>query len=125
MIYGALLLIAVGGFFGFITDPASLWGQAKAFHQDRLTASFLSANSAAAFFTMAAIMAFAGLLRAVGDKATPGEGVFRLADRVGRKALLPLVLLLFALTCLFLTGSRGGVATAAFSLVILFVWGTV
>lgn len=122
MIYGALLLIAVGGFFGFITDPASLWGQAKAFHQDRLTASFLSANSAAAFFTMAAIMAFAGLLRAVGDKATPGEGVFRLADRVGRKALLPLVLLLFALTCLFLTGSRGGVATAAFSLVILFVW---
>ena len=115
----ALVVVAVLSFIDFVAAPEQVFGRAKPFHQDRLTGPFLSANTAATFFAVSTVLAFVHLLRA----ARGAEGsVVRALERVGRRALLPLILFVFALTALLLTGSRAGLLVMIGSLGGLFLW---
>lgn len=114
-----LILISVGAFAGFVTSPESLYGQPKAFHETRLTAAFLSANTAATLFGMATLFGLTGVLRALGSDGAQGV----MLDRIGRMGGLPLVLLIFAGTCLVLTGSRGGIMATGLASMGLLLWG--
>lgn len=117
---GALILIGLVSFLDYVTSPGTLYGQAKAYHEGRLTAAFLSANTAATMFGMFSLFGLAGTLRAMG----PGEAgpLLSLFDRVGKAATMPLLVLIFSATCLLLTGSRGGLAATLVAGTALVLW---
>jgi len=111
----AAAFYAIWAIASFIIEPDMLLGGAKSYHQDRLTASFASANTAASLFG-----ALAALFAALATEAAINQ--LKEAPQFGAK-ILPgprPILLLYALTtllclaALLLTGSRFGmVATAA------------
>ncbi|WOI52964.1 O-antigen ligase family protein [Parvularcula sp. LCG005] len=114
----ALLALAIFAFMSFVTTPDAIWGQAKAYHQGRLTAAFLSANTAATLFAVAAVLALSQILNTVrsvrwrvGHLLQPGRG-----------AVLPIVLFLFTVTCLVLTASRAGIMTGCAAMIALVIW---
>ncbi|MEM9233816.1 MAG: O-antigen ligase family protein [Pseudomonadota bacterium] len=117
-----VVLIVTGGaaFLDFVTSPETVYGQAKAYHETRLTAAFLSANTAATLFGIATIFGLSGVLRVMG----PGgrADMSSLFDRIGRAGTLPLLVLIFSLTCLVLTGSRGGLAATFVASASLVMW---
>ncbi|RFB01521.1 O-antigen ligase family protein [Parvularcula marina] len=113
----AVLLVGIAAFFNFIASPDTVYGQSKAFHEGRLTAAFLSANTAATLFGMFSLFGLAGVLRVLG-----GGGLAGIFDRLGKGATLPLLVLIFSLTCLMLTGSRGGIAATIVAGAGLIFW---
>ena len=99
-----------------------LFGAEKPLHADRLTASFLSANSAATMLGMLAVVAAGRLFQAVKESAAAGrEGVSTL-DGLSRRGGLPAMALLLLTTCVMATGSRAGVGVTFVSLLAFVGW---
>ena len=119
-ILAIFLMIALWAFTDFIINPETIHGQARPYHQDRLSAAFLSANTAATFFGIALLVSLASLLRAISRTGT--LHIIPLMEGLFRHALLPLMTFLFSAVCLVLTASRAGLAFAVIALVVLVVW---
>lgn len=113
------LLVAVIGFVDFVVSPGTLFGQVKTFHEARLTTPFLSANTAAAFYGMGLLFGLSSVLkiaREAEDRRDPFLG------ELVRRGTLALILILFCLACLALTGSRAGAASVLVAGIVLMVW---
>lgn len=113
-----LILIGVLAFVDFVSSPTTLYGAEKGYHEHRLTAAFLSANSAATFFGMASLFGLGGVLRF----SARAEDTATLLDRFAKGGILPLLVLIFSLTCLVLTASRGGMAATILAAGVLVWW---
>jgi O-antigen ligase len=102
--YGGILYCA-WAFLAWVISPQTIFGVPRPYGGDRLSGAFLSANSAGTLFASLAVMSLLALLRPVARARRPGE-------RRRIEELLDLwpqgLLLLLALPCLLLTGSRGG-----------------
>lgn len=104
-------IIAVWAFFDFTLGPRT--GDAA-----RLSAGFLSPNTAATFFGIVALMGLAELMKHV-RRAASGSGTL---SRHAPGLALSLCGVLVPATCLVLTASRGGILFAAFSALALAGW---
>lgn len=104
-------LIAVWAFIDFTLDLRGL-------SANRLTAGFLSPNTAATFFGIISLMGLSELL--TGLRRSAGS----LTEMSGRAPMLAisLVCVLVPATCLMLTASRGGIAFAALGACALAGW---
>lgn len=111
--------MAILFFVDFILLPDAIFGRTKVFHEDRLTASFLSANTAATFFAVSLVVGVAGVLRAI-RRASPGP--MGTVDAIGQRGIGAMVLTIFAMTCLVLTASRAGLAVGGCGAVALILW---
>ena len=115
-----MLILALGAglglaaFIDFFIDPDTVFGHRRTFGFNRLSAPFLSANTAASFYGMIALMALADLLRALRK-----EG--RIDARIQRLAL-PVSALLVCASCLLLSGSRAGVSLFMVAALLLLGW---
>lgn len=96
--------IGFAAFVDFIADPHTIFGYARRYHVNRLSAPFLSANTAATFYGVIALMALTSCLRAL--RQCQG----RRPDVYARVLVLPVAALAITVTCLFLTGSRAGIS---------------
>ncbi len=105
-------------FIAHLADPRTVMGVAKIFHRDRLTASFLSANSAATVLGYLGVLMTALLFERARDSAKQG---WRL-DRVASVAGPTLIALAVILVCVVLTASRAGLIATAAGLIIFVVW---
>jgi O-antigen ligase len=94
--YGAWAFVA------FTTDPHHVLGLTRPYHEDRLGASFLSANSAGMLFGMGVVLSL-GL----------GADVLRRGASGALSNALPLLALGVNAVCLALTASRGALAATA------------
>jgi O-antigen ligase len=101
----------------------TIFGVEKPYHVERLTGSFLSANSAATTFGMLAVIAAARIARAVKESSAPWNlGAAAVADQLARKAGVATVALLLLVTCTVETLSRAGIAATAAALLALVAW---
>ncbi len=114
------LVISCWAFVDFITAPETLFGQARPYHEDRLSAAFLSANVAATFFGVIILSSLALLVQAFAK--TPSLTLLGVAEGLFRHGALAIVTLLVAMSCLLLTGSRAGIGLTFIAAVILIVW---
>jgi len=105
------LLIAVWAFLDFTLEPRA--GSAA-----RLSAGFLSANTAATFFGMIALMGLAELL----GRIRRGFGTMAAFNRHAMGLGLSLVCVVLPATCLVLTASRAGILFGALSAFALVGW---
>lgn len=122
LVVAASGLYAAWAFVQHFTAAGTLFGAEKPYHLDRLTASFLSANTAATAFGMLAIIAAARIARAVKESASPESVESPWAEQLARKAGLATVTLLLLMICIEETRSRFGVAASAATLLILVAW---
>jgi O-antigen ligase len=100
----------------FVVDPHTVFGTARPFG-DRLSGSFFSANSAATLFASLTILGLTGVLAPLMRPRKPDE---RLKAEAFLKAWPEGLLALTALSCLLMSGSRGGLlALCAAGLVVL------
>jgi len=118
-----LLLIAVGlyaawAFVSHLADPRTVMGVAKIFHRDRLTATFLSANTAATLLGYVGVLTAALLLERVREASRGGWRLDRVAS-AGGPALVALAIILVSV---ILTASRAGLAATFAGLVIFAIW---
>jgi O-antigen ligase len=124
----AFLVVTASGvyagwaFVQHFTSAGMLFGAEKAFHLDRLTASFLSANTAATALGMLAIFAAARIARAVKESASPDNVETSWVEQLARKAGVAALALLLLVSCIVETRSRFGIAVSAAALMILFAW---
>lgn len=103
----------------FVLDPKTLFGVPLNFSADRLTGSFLSANSAATLFACLTLLGLAGALKPLVRDRKPGS---RLRASEFLKAWPQALLALLALACLLMTASRAGlVSLLAATLLVLAV----
>jgi O-antigen ligase len=101
-----------------MADPRTVLGVAKIFHQDRLTASFLSANTAATLLGYVGVLTAAFLLERVREAARDGWRMDRVASAGGPL----LVALAIVLVSVLLTASRAGLAATFAGLAIFAIW---
>ena len=101
------------------TDPGAVFGVEKRYHGARLTAPFLSANTAATFYALGAVCALAGMLKAMRDAAAGGA---RRAEALARGLLAPSLAFVLCLTCLVLTASRAGVIAGLAACFAVLIW---
>lgn len=113
-----LLGLAVVSFVDHVTGGADLFGREKSYHAGRLTGFFLSANTEATLLSMSMVFGTALVLRTF--SAADGRA---LIDRLSAGAVVPLLLVIFSVVDLFLTGSRGGTAMGLLGGVAMIVWG--
>lgn len=116
----AFLLLAGWAFFDFIINPDTIHGRPRPYHLGRLSAAFLSANTAATLFGTGMLVAMTGLLKAV--QRTGTFHPIDLVEGLFRHGTFSLVSFLFCAVCLVLTASRAGIAFALVCLVILVFW---
>jgi O-antigen ligase len=109
LIYGGILYCA-WAFFNWVTTPNAIFGVARPYGEGRLGASFLSSNTAGTLFASLAVMSLMLLLGPFTRARRPGERR-RLEELVALWP--PALLLLLALSCLMLTGSRGALLSLA------------
>lgn len=108
----AMGLYAVAAIIAFKTTPTTLFGTLRTYHTDRLTGSFLSANSAGAMLAFALVLSIVML----GVWSVRGRRHISTATWLWRGVvLLGLTLVSVALV---MTGSRGAFASAAVAIVI-------
>ena len=100
------VLVLGAAFVAHAADPTTVLGRPKPYHAERLTGPFLSANTMATFCAIALCVGMGGAARAVSGTG----GALRGLEALGRHGLGTGLLVLFALPCLLLTGSRAGVA---------------
>ncbi|MCI5048434.1 MAG: O-antigen ligase family protein [Aquisalinus sp.] len=117
-----LLLISIWAFADFTLNPDMIHGQPRPYHEDRLSAAFLSANTAATFFGITLLVATASILRAL--RKVVSLSPVALVESLFRHGMLGVVTFLFAAVCLVLTASRAGLTFTLLCLVLLFVWET-
>lgn len=117
-----LLIIAAWAFTDFVLHPDTIHGQLRPYHLDRLSAAFLSANTAGTFFGITVLASLAPLLHTL--KQTGAGHPVAIAEDLFRRALPALLTFLVALVCLFLTASRAAIAFTALSIVLLVIWET-
>ena len=115
-----MMLIALWAFIDFIIHPDTIHGRARPYHLGRLSAAFLSANTAATFFGVTLLAGTAGLLRAFGRIVS--FHVVDIMEGVFRHGALSLMTVLFSGICLMLTASRAGIAFACLALILLVGW---
>ena len=108
------ILLGFVGFVDFFLDPTTLFGLERAYHLDRLSAPFLSANTAATFYGLIGLLALASLLRALKRGGRVDARIQRLS--------LPATALLVCASCLFLSGSRAGISLFMLSALLLVAW---
>lgn len=115
---GAGALIAMWAFFDFMLAPASIWGVERPYGHNRLSAGFLSANTAATFMGLITLMGLAECLQQIRRL----RGDWR--DLQARAPALSLAAIstMFAASCLVLTASRGGIAFTATAGLTLIAW---
>lgn len=114
------LILALGAGIGFIAfldfvlDPDTLFGLERAYHQTRLSGPFLSANTAATFYGMIALLALSRLMRSLERDGPVDARIQRLA--------FPAATLLICASCLFLSGSRAGISLFMATAILLVAW---
>ena len=123
--YGALRLFAwwlfavlAVSFVAHAADPDAVLGRAKPYHHGRLTGPFLSANTMATFCAVALCVGVGLTARVAGGAG----GVLRALEALGRRGIAPGLVVLFALACLLLTGSRAGLAVGLLGAAWIGVW---
>ncbi|WP_138513112.1 O-antigen ligase family protein [Maricaulis alexandrii] len=114
-------LIGLAAFLDFVIDPSTQWGRPRPFHAGRLSAPFLSANTAATFYGAILIFAGARLLEAMRRDVPASSNSDRFGERA-RSLLVPVSVLLVCGTDLFLSASRAGISLAMTGLLALLVW---
>lgn len=113
-------VLAGASFVDFIIDPAYFWGIVeRPYGGNRFSTPFLSANTAATFYGLIAIMSLAELIRVVRRFEPGARGA---VEGLSKSGALPVVGLLLSLTCVFLTASRGGATFLAGALLLLASW---
>ncbi len=111
-----LLAITVISFVDFAVSPAERFGFDKPYHDNRMSAPFLSANTAATFYGLVSLWAIGQWLAIWRRANRKGLGwTHTLSDGGG----LPAITLIFSLTSLVLTGSRAGIVLAGVSMLAL------
>jgi O-antigen ligase len=119
----ASLVYAGWAFTQHFLAYGTILGVAKTYHIERLTGSFMSANSAATALGMMAVIAAARIARAVKESSAPWNlGAAAVVDQLARKAALAMVALLLLVTCIVETLSRAGIAATASALLALLAW---
>lgn len=119
---GLGLVFASVAFISFLTDPGLLlWSEHPYGQLTRLSAPFLSANTAATFYGLIAVMATADILRALRNAKPNASRIKQIETRIQASAF-GLVTALVSLTCVFLTASRAGATVCALAIVGLIIW---
>lgn len=114
------VVIAGAAFIDFIIDPDFFWGVIeRPYGGNRFSTPFLSANTAATFYGLIAILSLAELIRAFRRFEPGGRGAVEALSKAG---VVPLAGLLLSLTCVFLTASRAGATVLAGALLVLTFW---
>lgn len=113
-------LVALAALINFAIDPASWLGRERPYHVERLSAPFLSANTAGTFYGLVLLMGLASLLRAF--KRIRGLGIGAQIDSLFRELSFPAIIVLLSATALALTASRAGIVTGAVLGVVLVIW---
>ena len=121
-LFGVLVLAAGGfavwAFLQHLVDPAVLFGVVPMPASEvRLTAAFLSANTAGTWFGVAVLLTACALVDRLRDRSGPGS-----LGRALQRGAGVLVALAFCSACLILTASRGALAATALALVVFFGW---
>lgn len=126
---GLGLVYSLWAFTDRVTNPAWLFGAPRPFDPTRLSASLVSANTAATFFGALTLLNLIDLDRKFqiyqpSGKPGGGHGAgrgfdIRQIERLTPKFALPLISLAAAATCLILTLSRGGLSASAAIIIIL------
>ena len=111
-------IYVVWAFVSHLADPTTVLGVAKIFHRDRLTASFLSANTAATLLGFLGILVAGLLVERTRDAARKGA---RMENMVGPIAPT-LIILLMILISVVLTASRAGLVATFVGLVAFGLW---
>lgn len=102
---------AAWAFLTWTSDPNLIFGVVRPYVNGRLSASFLSANSAGTLFACQSVLQLCLILRAVRRAPKP---LWSWRSWAKMEGLAPALILLFInASCLLLTGSRGGVMAAA------------
>jgi O-antigen ligase len=123
-----LVVVASAAYAGWaftqqFTAYGTIFGEPKGYHVERLTASFLSANSAATTLGMLAVFAVARVARAIKESSVPWNlGLGAVADQLARKAAVATIALVILVTCIVETLSRAGIAASAAALLALIAW---
>ena len=116
---GGLALISV---LQFSAEPAAWFGQTRPFHTNRLAGPFLSANTAATFFAMVALLALAPLAQRW--RRIEGPGAKRWVETGLAGLALPLIVSVLAFACVLMSASRAGVLLCLGAGCGLLVWDT-
>ncbi|KQY29700.1 hypothetical protein ASD38_10250 [Caulobacter sp. Root487D2Y] len=114
----AAALYASWAFVSHLADPRTVMGVAKIFHRDRLTASFLSANTAATLLGYTGVLTAALLVERVREATRNGWRMDRVASAAG-PTLIAFVVILVSVV---LTSSRAGLAATAAGLALFALW---
>jgi len=114
-------LFAVWAFVEYITQ-ANLAVRGNVQSHLRLTAGFLSANSAAALFGMLCILSLAAVLRSAKQIIGESSKLMAFIEHLIRNAPVAIIALLFTLTSLLFTASRGGVLACLVAISVFAVW---
>ncbi len=112
--------LAIWAFVDFAINPEVIHGRPRPYHEDRLSAAFLSANTAATFFGIIMLASAASILRGLTKVASYSP--VGIVESLFKHATVGVVTFLFAAVCLLLTASRAGLAFTAVSLTILTIW---
>lgn len=118
LILGGALSIAA--FIDFTLSPELNFGRERPYALGRLSAPFLSANTAATFYGVIALMALAEIARTVRRAQTADLRDW--IDTLARGLSIPMIILMFALSNVVLTASRGGLAALIIALLVLVLW---
>jgi O-antigen ligase len=106
-------------FLSFVLAPDTIMGFGeKALFPDRLTASFLSANTAGTVFGMALVIAVGVLIQRLMNTGAAAAGRPRLAATLSTGAL-PTTIVLVTATALMLTASRTAILATGVALTLL------
>jgi O-antigen ligase len=120
LLVGATAAFAAWAFVSHEIEPGVLFGAiALPYGSQRLSAAFLSANTAATLFGLSAVLAAAALVaeaRRTRAEASPWSGLML------QRAAPALLALAFAVACLLMTASRGGAASTALGLAVFLGW---
>ena len=118
----SLLVLAVFALFNHSGSYAGDPLQVSTFETVRLNAGFVSPNTAATLLALAALVAMGQLLYTVSHTGGRVQTRNDLIDHIFRNALPAIFLFVIASSCLWLTGSRAGIASFAVAVLVLTGW---
>lgn len=113
-------LLAAAAVIDHLIDPSLSFGRPRPYHESRLAAPFLSANTAATFYATVMLMAAGETLRRF--NRVSGFSFGRIFEAGVQAFFTPGLVFLFAASALVLTASRAGIAIGAACLVLLVFW---